>query len=55
VHDLISTSLRFFSGSDSKGQVEIADDRLVQEFDAGGVDANVVGRPPDSEFIPAGG
>ena len=37
------------------GQVEVADDGVVEEFDAGGVDADVVGGPAGAELFAAGG
>jgi hypothetical protein len=36
-------------------QVEVADDGVVEELDAGGVDPDVVGRPADPEPVTAGG
>jgi hypothetical protein len=36
-------------------QVEVADDRVVDELDAGGVYADVVGGPADPELVAAGG
>ena len=38
-----------------EGQLEVTDDRMVDEFDAGRVDADVVGGPTASEVVAAGG
>jgi hypothetical protein len=35
-------------------QVQIADDRVVEVFDSGAVQADVVGGPPDPELVAAG-
>lgn len=37
------------------GQVEVADDGVVEELDAGGVDADVVGGPSPAEVLASGG
>ena len=42
-------------GKDSNGQLEVPDDRVVDELDAGGVDPDVVGGPSDPELVAAGG
>jgi hypothetical protein len=45
-------------GGDREGlerELEIPDDRVVDELDAGGVDPDVVGGPPDPELVAAGG
>ena len=44
-------------GSQRKGfvwQVEVSDDRVVDQLDAGGVDLDVVGGPAATELIAAG-
>jgi len=45
-------------GGDREGferEVKVPDDRVVDELDAGGVDPDVVGGPPDPELVAAGG
>ena len=36
-------------------QLKVPDDRVVGDFDAGGVDPDVVGGPSDAELVAAGG
>jgi hypothetical protein len=45
-------------GGDREGferEIKISDDRVVDELDAGGVDPDVVGGPPDPELVAACG
>ena len=45
-------------GGDREGferEIKVADDRVVDELDAGGVDPDVVGGPSDPELVAAGG
>jgi hypothetical protein len=36
------------------GEVEVADDRVVESFGAGAVELDVVGGPADAELLAAG-
>ena len=45
-------------GRDREGferELKVPDDRVADELDAGGVDPDVVGGPPDPELVAAGG